>query len=152
MGPTPTSAPPSWGTVAPFIKSRKYQLSDRYFKESRGLPKEGVFLPALALPVETKSDFQCPKEHVEALGDMIPQVTKLLVIGWRASEKHFLELLASTASAGIKIVTVAGSLQASRDPLEALRGAGIQPSDIYPLQDSFTSFILDQRLDMILTP
>ena len=152
MGPIPPSERASWQTVAPYIKSNRYTLSESYFKESGGLPQEGVFLPALALPVETKSDFQCPKEHVEALGDMIPHVTKLLVIGWRASEKHFLQLFASKASAGIKIVTVSGSQQASRETLEALRGAGIQPSDIYPLQDSFTSFILDQRLDMILTP
>ena len=106
MGPIPPSERASWQTVAPYIKSNRYTLSESYFKESGGLPQEGVFLPALALPVETKSDFQCPKEHVEALGDMIPHVTKLLVIGWRASEKHFLQLFASKASAGIKIVTL----------------------------------------------
>ncbi len=142
--------PTSWERVAPIIKSKRHMLSDSYFKESRGLPDEGVFLPALALPVETKSDFHCPKEHVQALGDMIPHVTRLLVIGWRASEKHFLELFASKASAGIQIVTVSGSQKASTETLEALRAAGIQPRDIHPLDDSFTSFILDKKLDMML--
>ena len=50
-----------------------------------------------------------------------------------------------------KIATVCGKQQAAGETLEALRGAGVEAGGIYPLQDSFTSFILDQRLDMILT-
>ena len=49
--------------------------------------------PALAIPLIAKSTFECPKEHQDTLRDCIAEVTKLLVIGWRGAEQHFLQLL-----------------------------------------------------------
>jgi hypothetical protein len=58
------------------------------------LPNQGMSVfPALAIPLVAKSDFECPKAHQEALQECIPAVPKILVIGWRGAEKHFLELL-----------------------------------------------------------
>ena len=49
--------------------------------------------PALAIPLIAKSTFECPKEHQDTLRDCIPAVSKILVIGWRGAEQHFLQLL-----------------------------------------------------------
>ena len=48
--------------------------------------------PAIALPVETKNEFEFPDEHLRKLRDIIPEVTRVLIIGWRGTEEHFLKL------------------------------------------------------------
>jgi len=49
--------------------------------------------PAIAIPVERKDVFECPRDHLEALKTCLPLVTKVLIIGWRAMEYDFLTLL-----------------------------------------------------------
>jgi hypothetical protein len=49
--------------------------------------------PALAIPVEKKNEFQCPPGHIRELANIIPKVTKIITIGWRATEQHFLTML-----------------------------------------------------------
>jgi hypothetical protein len=39
---------------------------------------------------EVKAKFECPKEHPSALIEAIPQIDRILVIGWQATEEHFL--------------------------------------------------------------
>jgi len=52
---------------------------------------EGI--PALSIPVAKKSQFEMPPKHLEVLKETIPQVTHLLIIGWRGNEQHFVDLL-----------------------------------------------------------
>jgi hypothetical protein len=49
-----------------------------------------AWVPALAVPVRAKSTFQCPNEHLARLRGLLPYVDRLLVIGWRSMEEHFL--------------------------------------------------------------
>ena len=51
------------------------------------------YWPALALPVAGKYQFECPTAHLDALQDCLPKITKVLIVGWRAVEKHFLAML-----------------------------------------------------------
>lgn len=51
-----------------------------------------LWLPAIAMPTQTKTSFECPAEHLDHLAALIPQVTHLLVIGWRGAEQHFLSM------------------------------------------------------------
>jgi hypothetical protein len=64
-------------------------ISDR-FRMLRDFPHG---FPALAIPIEKKSDFACPVEHIQALAVAIRKVTKIITIGWRATEQHFLDML-----------------------------------------------------------
>jgi hypothetical protein len=52
-----------------------------------------LLYPALALPTSGKAGFECPEDHRDAMTTAIAQMTRLLVIGWRAQEEHLLELL-----------------------------------------------------------
>jgi len=56
---------------------------------SRGL--EAV--PALAVPIESKAVFECPPDHISLLKELLPEVDRLLIIGWRATERNFTALL-----------------------------------------------------------
>jgi hypothetical protein len=72
--------------------------------------------PALAIPVETKSTFACPDDHLQVLRDCIPRITKVLIIGWRGVEAHVVELLRGMKQArGISGVIVSGSDAAANE-------------------------------------
>jgi hypothetical protein len=50
-------------------------------------------IPAIAVPLERKSAFESPDSHLLELERVLPETDRLLVIGWRAMERHFLDLL-----------------------------------------------------------
>jgi hypothetical protein len=78
-----------------------------------GEGRRGLF-PALAIPVERKRTFECPDEHLVALRRDIPRLTKLVLIGWRATEQHFLDLLAEALQGKpIEILSACGNTDES---------------------------------------
>jgi len=82
--------------------------------------------PAIAIPVELKSTFECPDEHLDALKRMLPNVDRLLVIGWRATEEHFLEVLrAGLANRRIPVMIVADTEQAADSTWLSLRSTRV---------------------------
>jgi len=52
-------------------------------------------VPAIAIPVQTKTEdtFEWPPHHRAYLEELLPSVTKILIIGWQAKEAHFLRML-----------------------------------------------------------
>jgi len=54
----------------------------------------GPLRPAIAIPMATKrgDDFACPKQHIDYLAQVIPEVTDLVLVGWRGQEQHFHDL------------------------------------------------------------
>lgn len=51
-----------------------------------------ALFPAIAIPVQSKIDFEMPPGHLELLKSIFRQLTKLLIIGWRATDAPFLQL------------------------------------------------------------
>jgi len=85
------------GTPAEVIEDaiKGLDISEDYGKVDIAMRlADGTFgFPALAIPVEKKSEFACPPDHIQALASVIPRVTKIITIGWRATEQHFLTML-----------------------------------------------------------
>jgi hypothetical protein len=56
---------------------------------------ETPIVPAIAIPVQTKTDdtFEWPKSHRDYLEELLPHVTKILIVGWQAKEAHFSSML-----------------------------------------------------------
>lgn len=54
---------------------------------------ETFHIPAIAVPLLTKSRFAWPRMHGEALEQLLPQVTHAVTIGWRGREQHFAKTL-----------------------------------------------------------
>jgi hypothetical protein len=65
-------------------------------------------VPALALPVDSKTEFIWPREQGEALDSLKATVTRLLTVGWRGLEPHFLPLLRPLVKGYGKVLVVAG--------------------------------------------
>lgn len=63
-----------------------------HFEITSGMPPAAepgiVRVPAIALPVEQKSDFECPPAQLDLLCGLLPRVTRILTVGWRATEDH----------------------------------------------------------------
>lgn len=71
--------------------------------------KEAVTLPALAIPVKSKTSFECPDAHVSALVQRLPLVTAVLTIGWRGAETQFLQLLRDKVRPDVEALCVSDS-------------------------------------------
>ena len=119
------------------------------------LQLEGRYVfPALALPVNTKVNFACPDDHMAQLKADIPLVTKLLVIGWRATEPHFLEFWKEPRPGSVpgsisKILIVAGGVNQAQGVQQNLVAAGIQGK--FDLSDGgFSQFVAGPELDRFL--
>ena len=102
--------------------------------------------PAIALPVNTKLQFECPEDHIAQLKADVPAVTKLLVIGWRATEPAFLEFWKQPRIASIsKIAIVAGGSGEAQQVENNLKAAGIGvPQPLMPTAPESTFVLSDQ--------
>jgi hypothetical protein len=108
-----------------------------------------ALFPAIAIPVETKQHYECPKEHLSALQECIPRTTKLLMIGWRASEQHFLKLLSEGVKRKLRVMSVAGELDAAKQSVKNLRDAGVDV-DAVESSGGFTDFVVNREGDDFL--
>lgn len=84
---------------------------NRYEKRSSeaALKRQALALsPAIAIPVKNKDSFECPKDHIEALKANISQADKIIIIGWRAQEQHFMKYL-KALPAKPRILVVGGN-------------------------------------------
>ena len=110
-----------------------------------------ALVPALALPVEPKSEFVCPDEHVRRLVEGLPRVTKVLIVGWKAAEKYFLQLLAEHLSPSVASLVVAGSQkEAMEEILPALQRAGIRGTFSAATGGFTTSLCSERQIDAFL--
>ena len=101
-------------------------------------------IPALAIPVVTKSNFVCPQSHLNCLRELIPGVTKILMIGWRGAEQHFLKMLSDNLKTRIRGMVVCGSEEAGTETAERLKTAGID-GDFEVFGGGFSQFILGRE-------
>lgn len=82
--------------------------------------------PAIALPVEKKSVFECPAKHLDLLREDMPKVTRLLIVGWRGTEAHFLKLWKENRVEAIsKIAIVAGGSGEAEQVRRNLKPSGL---------------------------
>jgi hypothetical protein len=110
-------------------------------------PRIPIF-PALAIPVQRKQTFECPADHIALLRECIAQTTKLLFIGWRATEYHFMELLKMIRS-GTRGLVVAGGKANAEEVIERLNREGVQ-ANWFHTEGGFTDFVAQRVADKFL--
>lgn len=128
------------------------QLTEEVFLAD-GQPIAGqtgaVLFPALAIPVETKKSYECPKAHLDCLCDLLPKVTKVLIIGWRGAEEHFLEMLREQLSKEVWLMVVAESMEATTEIVNRIKVAGV-PGRFSVASNGFTGFIVNREGEQFL--
>ncbi len=121
--------------------SKLYSVIDEYPPAAH---TNFAMFPAIAIPVETKLNFECPEEHVNALKEFLPQVSKILVIGWRATEAPFLEMLKQELRQQVLAIVVAGGKEGSEQAMQNILSKGIS-ARYFPIDSGFTDFILSRQ-------
>jgi hypothetical protein len=117
-----------------------------------GKSDRGPLIPALAIPVVQKQEYECPKEHLDMLDTCIPQVTKLLVVGWRVSETHILQRLAKGLKHELQVMVVSGSPKDAEETINNLAIARMRVIGGYKKADTgFSDFILGRSVQGFLT-
>jgi hypothetical protein len=106
--------------------------------------------PAIALPVETKSNFECPSDHLNCLCEHLGKVTKVVTIGWAAQEQHFLELLKKHLTEDISIYAVAAGKQDAEGVLQRIKAAGICVKDAEAAEGGFTQCTVKREFERFL--
>lgn len=108
--------------------------------------------PAIAIPVQAKSKFACPQSHIDCLEKLLPKVTKILIIGWRATEQHFLQLLDAHLPKLVYVYIVAGAEEHARDAGATLERHLLHGRHLDMGFDTggFTEFILEHRAQEFL--
>jgi hypothetical protein len=79
-------------------------------------------VPALAVPIERKQLFECPDEHIAAMRSALEDADRVLVIGWRATELPFIELLGDFWKRVRASMIVCGSAEAAEETSTHLYG------------------------------
>jgi SIR2-like domain len=123
------------------------------FENPFSRPLEPLF-PAVAIPVENKPSYECPPEQLKVLDECLPEVTKILVVGWRATENRFLETLAKSIRKVPRIMVVS-NIQSHADEIAArivtsMREPAIQAHYVQTVAGGFTSFVVNRRADEFL--
>jgi hypothetical protein len=89
----------------------------------------------------------CGLAHLQCLQEFLPRITKILVVGWRATEGHFLDLLkAASLCRDVPTLVVAGGESEAQEVLSRIQEAGI-PTAGKPSKGGFTDFIVSRELE-----
>jgi hypothetical protein len=110
-----------------------------------------ILFPAIAIPVESKGDYECPQEHVEVLKGFLPMTTKIIVVGWRGMELPFRQLLGQYVSERVRVIVVSGSSEAAEQPIEMLEETGIK-LDSVGFGGGFSGLVVSSKLESFLRP
>jgi hypothetical protein len=113
-------------------------------------PAGEPLFPALAIPFATKRAFECPPGHLKALEALLPEVNRVLVIGWRGNEQHFLKLLDQVRGKAPRILIVGRKTTGVAETSHHLESVGFAPDNIHSHEDGFSNFLEDDSLEEFL--
>jgi hypothetical protein len=129
------------------------RLSDRFVRAVATNPHQMFgfdrpIFPAIAIPAQTKSEhsFECPRNHIHYLSNMLPHITKILIVGWQAKEAHFLRMLNSKLPRLRHLMVVGANQQDARNTygLFCTELGLIGPTE-FVAQRGFTDFIVNHE-------
>lgn len=117
----------------------------------------GSVFPAIAIPVQTKTEshFECPEAHLEYLRKMLPEITKILIIGWQAREGHFLQLLRGMLPKLQRVMVVGAHAPDAQTTLQRFLeeigfGLATYGQNVHVAQGGFTNFVVNREGDEFL--
>jgi hypothetical protein len=109
-----------------------------------------ALFPALAIPMQNKFEYECPKDHQQLLKDLLPHVSKVLVVGWRAAENQFLQTLKTTLGADTEFMIVSSGKARANAVIDTIRKAGVPLRKFFLANGGFTSATSTGEIDDFL--
>jgi hypothetical protein len=105
-------------------------------------------IPALAVPLKTKTTFECPEKHLEALRAALPRVEAILTIGWRGGEHHFLDLVGQHVAKRVEVICVGGDNSDADQTVANLQT--VVHGEFAASGQGFTRFLQTPQLERLL--
>ena len=134
-------------------RAETIQLTDEFVTISgvdpaSSFPRGRTVFPVIAIPFQNKTQdtFVWPPSHLTHFLELLPVVTKLLIIGWQAREAHFMQLLRSNLPR-LRHLMVVG--RDSSDAEQTLSNFEVEirkafnPDSRYVGQGGFTQFVVN---------
>ena len=90
--------------------------------------KKHPLAPAIGIPLQNKTEFACPPSHQDRLVECIPQVDKLITIGWRGTENHFWKLWKDSGGQPVHLLVVNKDEESSQEVASHMSGRGLVQS------------------------
>lgn len=81
----------------------------------------GIFYPAIAVPVEGKTEFVCPEPHVDFMRDFLSRCRDFLICGFSALDLHVLNELKAVPAVD-KLMVVCANPQESSNTMDRIFG------------------------------
>ncbi len=103
--------------------------------------------PAIAIPMQSCKDFECPPKHLDRLEQCLRDTHEILIIGWQATERNFLEMMANAIPSDMRynVVIVCGDEQRARATHSNLVQAGVgRNANVHPYSGGFTELVTRQ--------
>ena len=110
-----------------------------------------LVVPAIAVPTRAKLEFECPSSQVRLMEQLLPAVSKVLMIGWRGGEEPFLHSLATLNAVPRQYVAVGGSDKGIDTLKRRLATAGVcSTSDVEGDPTGFSAYMRNGRFEEFL--
>jgi hypothetical protein len=128
------------------------KLLDQYYRQpwhtNDVVDAHGRFLvPAIAVPMATTKDYESPSNHLKALAASLTQVDRILVVGWRAADRHLIDMLRKYQDPdnSWSLLVAAGSSAEGVKVVETLRASGLRCWNTI-FDGGFTRLVLSPEL------
>ena len=123
--------------------------TSRLMAPSESIPQGYTAMPAIALPMSTKSNFECPDSFISELKIGLGKATDIVLIGWRGAEPHFKEAMQNIINPKTMLTIVTGSAEGGNDALKNLEWMPTTNKSRY--DKGFSDFINSVDLKTILS-
>jgi hypothetical protein len=100
-----------------------------------------VLLPAIAVPIQTKESFECPETHLDLLEQRLSGVDRILTVGWRGMDRHFLKLLKENLRRRVRIQIVAGGKKDAEQVAANISQSGFD-AVCDPRSETFSTYVI----------
>ncbi len=150
--------PPILGSSTPsqvIEEGRPQQPNDPFTMDisTQNLSPGLTCLPAIAVPLVTKDVFECPADHLSKLHSKLPEVTKILFVGWQGKDDRFLDILSRTTQSLRHCMFVSGTeVEAKKVASNVMASFGERTKNISVITASggFTDFIQEGLIDRFI--
>ncbi len=89
-------------------------------------------------------------EHIQVLEECLPQVSKILIIGWRAADEPFLKLMAEKMINADRMMVVSSNETKANEVVSRIRKAGVVAHQFLSAKGGFSQAILSGETEAFL--
>ena len=103
-----------------------------------------VYYPAIAIPLNQKTEFVCPPEHIASLEAALETAKHVVTVGWRGSEDRFCRLLQTHCPKNkIRLHVVSTSEKSATSIADNLNATYIHNAHVRIYKNGFSGFMRD---------